>query len=124
MANEALRYNDNKLWLSIVPTSISRYIAAVMEFGAKKYAKHNWRRGFEWTSILNSLERHLTAWKDGEDHDPESGLHHLAHVATNVSFLIEHIEQGLGIDDRYKLASIGLKHLRAGNAAEAAPVTK
>jgi hypothetical protein len=99
---KALRFNAGKIMMSLVPASLARYVGAVMTYGAKKYAPHNWRKGFPWSSIVDSLERHLAAWKDGEDDDPESGLPHLAHIACNVAFLIEHYDAGLGVDDRVK----------------------
>lgn len=100
---KALRYNAGKFLMSLVPPSLVRYTAAVLTYGAIKYAPNNWRKGFKWTSILDSLERHLVAWKEGEDLDEESGLPHLAHIACNLAFLIEHFDARMGIDDRTKM---------------------
>lgn len=97
----ALRFNDTKPMMSLVPGSLNRYTAMVLTYGAKKYEPNNWRKGFKWTSILDSLERHLTSFKDGEDYDDESGLPHVAHIACNVAFLIEHFDKSLGEDDRW-----------------------
>lgn len=36
---------------------------------------------------LDALYRHLQAYRSGESHDPESGLHHLSHALTNIAFL-------------------------------------
>ena len=113
MSDVALRYNLGKVPLGIVPPSLTIYTAAVMDFGAQKYSMHNWRKGFPYTSILNSLERHLADFKAGVDYDPETKLHQLAHIACNVAFLIEHVEQGYGVDDRYKLESPETTKLRA-----------
>lgn len=107
----ALKNNSGKLRLSLIPPSLSLYIGAVLTFGALKYEDHNWRKGFNWSILLDSLKRHLTAFEAGEDLDAESGLPHLAHIATNVAFLIEHESQDLGEDDRYvcDVGSIDLK---------------
>jgi hypothetical protein len=67
-----------------------------------KYPRDNWRKGTEWREFLGSALRHLLAWGDGEDLDRESGLSHLKHAATNIAFLIEYQERGLGTDDRYR----------------------
>jgi hypothetical protein len=109
----ARRFNTDKLQLSLVPPSLVQYTAAVMMFGAVKYDKHNWRKGFDYTSIIDSLERHIAAFKAGENYDPESGLHHLGHVACNVAFLIEHIEQGYGTDDRFNVPNAQPQRLQA-----------
>jgi hypothetical protein len=116
----ALRYNTSKIPLSLVPVTLGLYVAAVMDFGAKKYAAHNWRKGFKYTSILDSLRRHLVAFEAGEDYDPESKLHHLAHLACNVAFLIEHVEQGYGEDDRYPIPNKNPVRLCAPDVARGA----
>jgi hypothetical protein len=100
---EASRHNNGKIRLSLVPPSLALYVGAVMTYGALKYDDHNWRKGFAWSSIIDSLERHLLAFKAGETHDEESGLPHLAHLACNAAFLIEHYDQDLGKNDIYTL---------------------
>jgi len=102
-ATTALRYNVGKIRLSLVPPSLHRYVGAVMTYGALKYADHNWRKGFPWSSLIDSLERHILSFKSGEDLDSESGLPHIAHIACNAAFLVEHYDQKLGKDDRYVL---------------------
>lgn len=99
---EALRYNTGKFRMSLVPSSLTLYTAAGMTYGEQKYAAHNWRKGFNWSSILDSLQRHIDAFKEGENIDDESGLPHLCLIACNVGFLTEHFHRGLGKDDRYK----------------------
>jgi hypothetical protein len=99
---QAGRANTGKVELSLVPTVLTEEVAKVLMFGAQKYDKHNWRKGFAWTSVMNSMMRHVNAWLDGEDLDPESGLPHLAHIGCNVAFLLEFRKYGMGIDDRYK----------------------
>jgi hypothetical protein len=100
---QALRYNSGKIRLSLVPPSLVRYVGAVLTYGAEKYDAHNWRKGFNWSSIMDSLERHYVAIKSGEDFDEESGLPHIAHLDCNAAFLTEHFDQMLGVDDRYRL---------------------
>lgn len=98
----ALRFNQKKPRLGLVPASLTRYVGAGMTYGAEKYGDNNWRKGFNWVGLIDSLERHIAAFKEGEDIDAESGLPHLAHVGCNVAFLIEHFDAQLGIDDRVK----------------------
>ena len=77
-------------------------IARVFAFGAEKYADHNWRRGYEWGKSYSALIRHLTAFWDGETHDPESGLPHLAHAGFHVLVLLTWLEeQGEGVDNEF-----------------------
>lgn len=62
----------------------------VLTFGAKKYAAHSWRQvENNKERYRDAMYRHLAAIESGETHDPESGLPHWDHVATNVLFLSE-----------------------------------
>ncbi len=79
-------------------------IARVFAFGAEKYASHNWRRGYEWGKSYAALQRHLTAFWEGETFDPESGLPHLGHAGFHILALLTWLEeQGEAgeFDDRY-----------------------
>lgn len=37
--------------------------------GALKYANHQWRNGYEWSKSYSALQRHLTAFWNGQDLD-------------------------------------------------------
>ena len=86
----AMKFDSGKTDWSLMPFEAIEEINKVLDFGAKKYAAHNWRTGtgFKYTRVLSSLLRHTFAWARGEDLDPESGLSHLAHMGCNVVFLI------------------------------------
>lgn len=56
-------------------------LGEVCGMGAEKYDDDNWRKGYSWRLSYGALQRHVQAFWLGEDNDPESGLHHLAHVA-------------------------------------------
>lgn len=98
--NEAIRYNQGKNQLDLVPPSLIEEVGKVMTFGATKYAPHNWRKGMAWSKCIASLKRHLTAFEKGEDFDPETGLPHLAHMGCNISFLLEYMKICPELDDR------------------------
>jgi hypothetical protein len=99
---QALKFDQNKLPLNLLSTEALNQTAAVLQFGAQKYAEHNWRAGFAWSRPLAAAMRHLTAFNDGEDRDPESGLSHLAHAACCIMFLLEFEKTHPELDDRYK----------------------
>lgn len=84
---KAERDNDGKLQWSLVDFDSLEDMVKVLEFGAKKYAANNWKKGLETTKIVESLIRHLTAYLNGENNDSESGLPHTGHILCNAMFL-------------------------------------
>lgn len=98
---QALKFDTAKPPMSLLPADALVEISKVLAFGAKKYAPHNWRSGFDWSRLIDASMRHVNAFSDGQDIDPESGLSHLAHAACCLLFLITHEQQGLGHDDRW-----------------------
>lgn len=99
---EAMKQDADKLPWDLLPIKATEGMLAVLAFGAKKYAPHNWRKGFNHTRLIAAAFRHLAAIARGEDLDPESGLPHVDHLACCVAFLSEHQKDNLGTDDRYK----------------------
>lgn len=102
--NTTMKFDDGKLPLDLVPVESIRKVAEVFAFGAKKYARENWRAGNppQWSRIYASIQRHLTAFWAREDIDPESGLSHLAHAATQVLMLLYYVQFHADRDDRFK----------------------
>jgi hypothetical protein len=84
---QALRYNQGKLEWSLVDFDSLEGLVRVLEYGAYKYSRNNWKKGMPVTQVSESLMRHLFAYLRGEDVDPESGCRHLSHVMCNVMFL-------------------------------------
>ncbi len=97
------RLNQGKPKWSLVPQSALLPMVQVLEYGAIKYAPHNWRKGLSVTEICESLKRHLDAFMEGEDNDPESTLSHIGHIQCNALFLSWMMKNKPELDDRYKL---------------------
>lgn len=75
---------------TLVPSGIIMAIAAVREYGVRKYIDpENWKR-VEPQRYRDAAYRHWLAYLDDPDSvDQESGLPHLWHLACNIAFLIE-----------------------------------
>ena len=99
----AMKFDGDKLPVNLLSTQAMLQTAAVLKFGADKYHAHNWRDGFAWSRPLAAAMRHIMAFNDGEDKDPESGLSHLAHAACCIMFLLEFEKTHPHLDDRYKI---------------------
>lgn len=86
----AMRFNLGKTKWSLMHYESMIPMMQVLEFGASKYAPHNWKKSMNAEEILESMQRHLAALMDGETHDKESQLHHIGHIMCNAMFYSYH----------------------------------
>lgn len=101
--DKAKTYDDNKPPLAMLPPAGIRAVAKVQAYGHRKYKDfHNYRKGMEISRNLSCAMRHIMAYMDGEDLDPESKESHLGHAACRIMFALQNLEDGVAIDDRYK----------------------
>jgi hypothetical protein len=61
-----------------------RLTSQVRMFGAKKYARDNWKKGFKYTRALAAALRHLFSAMYEDPIDPESGLLHIGHAVCSI----------------------------------------
>ncbi len=101
-AMRATKYDESKPMYSFLPAEALEGAAKVFMYGAKKYDAHNWRGGMKWLRMWDAVQRHLWAWKEGEELDPESGLPHLDHAMCGLMMLRTHIAREYGEDNRFK----------------------
>lgn len=92
--------DEGKPPIALLPLKQLNEVAQVVGYGARKYAKDNWKKGETYRSTLSAALRHLVAFQDGEDTCPESELGHLAHAVCNLLFLMWYKDNGEGTDDR------------------------
>lgn len=95
-----IKHDDGKVQLSLLPYGPLCDVARVLEFGAQKYAKNNWRGGMAWSRMYDAALRHILAAASGEDADPETGLPHEAHAVCCLLFLLEYRRTHPDKDDR------------------------
>ncbi len=96
-----LKFDDQKPRMDLLDSHAIEQLAMVLTFGAHKYDSHNWRKGISKGRLIAAALRHLFAYLRGEDHDPESGLSHVAHAMCCCMFLIG-LDHKPELDDRYK----------------------
>jgi hypothetical protein len=95
-----VKFDAGKTSFALIPWVAVKAVAQVLNYGAKKYAPRNWELGMDWSRPYDGAVRHLTAWWEGEDKDPDTGMSHLWHCATNIFFLIAYEDRRVGNDDR------------------------
>lgn len=85
---DGLKFDNGKPRHSLLPKGSISSIIAVLEFGAKKYEANNWQKVDNAKErYYDAAMRHIDSWWSGEKFDQETGIHHLAHAATNLFFL-------------------------------------
>ena len=87
---QSAKADNGKPNLSLVPKQIIYEMEKVRSFGLKKYKDpENWRK-VEIERYHQAMLRHtLAVWDDINARDEESGLLHLSHIATNIAFILE-----------------------------------
>ena len=98
---EGNKFDAGKPPLGLISRVALEEEAKVMAFGAAKYDVHNWRKGMDFSRLIDAALRHVYAFADGEDADAETGLSHLAHARCCLAFLLEYEGRKLGTDDRF-----------------------
>ena len=93
-APQEAKADQGKPCPSLCPVSLIEAVTAVRMFGLQKYHDpDNWKK-VEPERYHQAMLRHiLAAWNDPYKIDPESGFPHIAHVATNIAFLLEMKEE-------------------------------
>ena len=92
---------SGKIYFSVVPPIVLSEVSLGMLDGATKYGRYNWRaNGVRGSIYYDATLRHLTAWWEGQDIDPDSGLHHVTKAITSLIVLRDAMIQGKYTDDR------------------------
>lgn len=99
---EGRKDDQGKPRMDLLPPELMVAVAHVLTFGAAKYSERNWEKGMAWGRPYAALWRHMLAWWEGEECDPETGMSHLWHAGCCIAFLIAFEQRGIGTDDRPK----------------------
>jgi hypothetical protein len=85
----------------LIPTGPLYEVGLAMLEGGRKYGAHNYRAvGTRATVYYNAIRRHIDAWLEGEDIDPDSGIHHLMKAAACCFVMRDSQLMGNDVDDR------------------------
>ena len=107
----AMRFDADKVDISLIPPEYLEEFARVFMYGTKKYSRDNWRKGMKWSRMYSSAMRHIIAFWKGEELDVESGLPHLVQAAWNLMALhwyTQHVTLR-ALDDRWIAPAVGMQ---------------
>lgn len=83
------KHDEGKPNWSLMPWRTLAEVQRVLDHGAKKYGEWNWQQVERpHVRYLSAMFRHVIAYARGEECDPESGCHHLAHAVCCALFLM------------------------------------
>lgn len=102
LADTGMKFDGEKPRMDLLDAQALEGLAAVLTFGAKKYAAHNWRKGISNSRLVAALLRHLFAILRGENVDPESGLPHIDHVGCCWMFLSWNMKNRPDLNDLWR----------------------
>jgi hypothetical protein len=92
---------STKIPIHLWPTTATIMGALGLQDGALKYGRSNFRAAPVRASIYyDAAMRHLMAWFEGRQRDPDSGLPDLAHALACLAILVDAECAGTLIDDR------------------------
>jgi Domain of unknown function (DUF5664) len=90
-----------KVPMSAVPAPVLAEIGLGMMEGAMKYGRHNYRViGVRASVYYDAVMRHMMAYWEGEDIDPDSGVSHISKAMASLVVLRDAQMQGNCMDDR------------------------
>lgn len=84
------KYDAGKPPWDVVPFEVLDELVKILNVGVKKYGKPSgWQHVEDMENrYFAALMRHLSAYRQGEHTDPESGELHISHALCNVVFLV------------------------------------
>jgi len=92
---------DGKAPLEYLITELFDGDARTHKSGADKYGIRNWRIDKILASTYKAaMLRHLKAWAEGQDIDPDSGENHLYHIRACAGIVLDAQRCDTLIDDR------------------------
>lgn len=99
-SNQDAKADKDKPRPSLVPPALIDGVMQVREFGTARYGDpENWRK-VEAERYHDALLRHVLAmWEDWAAVDPDSGMPHLWHAATNAAFLMQFLSEGNNLEE-------------------------
>lgn len=108
MSNPKDLIGVTKLPLHLIPDTALAQLALALHEGSTKYGPYNWRSiGVATTVYVAAARRHLAAWFNGEETDPDSGTHHLGHAMACLAIILDSQAIGNLKDDRPPAAPVG-----------------
>jgi len=112
--NDGRKDDQAKPRYELVPWAAMDEVVRVLGHGAAKYGDDNWRRVPRLEDRYPAAAlRHISAYLQGQEFDPESGHNHLAHAICSLLFVLA-IDKESDQDIEHELELVRSGQLIAG----------
>lgn len=92
---------SKKAFFTTLPVRVVAEVGLAMLEGAVKYGRSNYRvAGVRASVYVDAVGRHLGAFWEGQDVDPDSGIHHVSKAIAGLMVLRDSMIAGNWVDDR------------------------
>ena len=98
---EGKKNDSGKSDYSLLTRPMLESMIAALMYGENKYSRGNFKGGFTNTRLLAAAMRHIMAFNDGEDLDPESNVSHLGHAMAALAMCLDNRAEGTSVEGRY-----------------------
>lgn len=98
----SFKNDSDKLDLALIPKVALEAAAKAFMIGERKYGRFNYcNKGLKLSQLVSAALRHLTAFNEGEENDPQDGQPHLGSVIACCAMILQQQKLGTLIDNRY-----------------------
>lgn len=96
-----IKHDQGKPDYSLLTRAMVEPMICALMYGEGKYGRGNFKGGFTNTRLAAAAMRHIMAYLDREDFDPESGVKHLGHAMAALGMLLDNESNGASTEGRY-----------------------
>ena len=94
------KLDAGKLRWALFPWGAAELVVQVLTVALAKYPPDGWKNVPNAKErYFDALQRHLVAWRKGEKLDPDDGLPHMAHAASDVLFILAFDQKTDGVSE-------------------------
>ena len=100
----------HKYPMSPIPVPVLAEVGVAMLEGALKYGYYNFRSvDISTSTYYDAANRHIQAWWEGEEIDPDSGINHISKAIASLVVLRDSMMNDTIVDDRPPATPAGWK---------------
>ena len=122
--NPKNKYGAAKPAVSAIPPVAVLVMGQAFSEGERKYGHFNWRQNpVPLRTYYDACQRHLMAFMDGQDNDPDTGINHLGMAMASLGIILDSMHQGTLADNRNSMKGTSPEWIKANTKPLTEPIT-